>query len=58
MLAGEHARKGSVDEAAESKRMLLKPIVLLARVLHVVELLLDLDLSLERGLGVARADSG
>jgi hypothetical protein len=58
MLAGEHARKRSVDEAAESKRMLLKRIVLLARVLHVVELLLDLDLSLERGLGVARTDSG
>jgi hypothetical protein len=48
----------SVDKAAESKRMVLKRIVLLARVLHDVELLLDLDLSLERGLGVASADSG
>jgi hypothetical protein len=58
MLAGEHERKRSVDEAAESKRMLLKRIVLLARVLHVVELLLNLDLSLDRGVDVASADSG
>jgi hypothetical protein len=36
----------------------LKRIVLLAGVLDVVELLLDLDLSLERGLGVASADMG
>ena len=44
--------------AEESTRVLLKRVVLLAGVLHVVELLLDLDLSLERGLGVASADPG
>jgi hypothetical protein len=38
--------------------MSLQRIVLLARVLDVIELLLDLDLSLDRGLGVASADPG
>jgi hypothetical protein len=38
--------------------MSLKRIVLLARVLHVIELLLDLDLSLGKGLGVASVDPG
>ena len=54
----DSSEEGRGVRASVSTRMSLKRIVLLARVLDVIELLLDLDLSLDRGLGVASADPG